>query len=234
LFFKRKLQGEELQLNLFIREKFGIKPKKMDLYVQAFRHKSVAKILSTGIKNSNERLEFLGDSVISTIVSEFLYENFPDKEEGYLTQLRSKIVSRTTLNKLGNDLEFEPHIKYLKGNFPYKSLLGNVFEAVFGAIYIDQGYKIAKQVFIREIIQKHIDLTNLDATKVDFKSKLLIYCQKNKLELDFRAENEEVIDGTIHFTMGVYINNEFKEKSTALSKRNAEKLAAEKVYKSII
>ena len=234
LLFNRKSHLKNSPLQLFIRQNFGFKPKKIDLYRQAFIHKSVAKKNPSGLKLSNERLEFLGDSVISTIVSEYLFEKFPDKDEGYLTQMRSKIVSRKSLNSLGEKIGLEPFVKYLKGNFPYKSLLGNVFEALFGAIYLDKGYKKAKEVFIEYILERYIDLENLEANNIDYKSQLLIYCQKNKLSLEFRTIKEESVKGSIQFTMGAFINGELKGQSTDLSKRSAEQAAAEIVSQEII
>jgi len=234
LLFNRKSQATHSQLQLFIRQNFGFKPRNLDIYAQAFSHKSVAKKNAAGLKLSNERLEFLGDSVISTIVSEYLFEKFPNKDEGYLTQMRSKIVSRKSLNSLGEQIGLEPFVKYLKGNFPYKSLLGNVFEALFGAIYLDKGYKKAKEIFIKKILDQYIDLENLEANIIDYKSQLLIHCQKNKLDLEFRIINEDNINGAIHFTMGAYINTELKGESTALSKRSAEQSAAEIVFQKII
>ena len=234
MLFNRKSQGKNSQLQLFIRQNFGFKPKNLDLYAQAFSHKSVSKKNAAGLKLSNERLEFLGDSVISTIVSEYLFEKFPNEDEGYLTQMRSKIVSRKNLNSLGEQIGLEPLVKYLKGNFPYKSLLGNVFEALFGAIYLDKGYKKAKEVFISKILDQYIDLENLEANNVDYKSQLLIHCQKNKLSLEFKIMNEENANGAIHFTMGAYVDGELKSQSTALSKRSAEQAAAKIVYQTII
>lgn len=234
LLFNRKSHLKNSPLQLFIRQNFGFKPKKIELYRQAFVHKSVAKKNTQGLKLSNERLEFLGDSVISTIVSEYLFEKFPDKNEGYLTQMRSKIVSRKSLNSLGEKIGLEPFVKYLKGNFPYKSLLGNVFEALFGAIYLDKGYKKAKEVFIECILEHYIDLENLEANNIDYKSQLLIYCQKNKLSLEFKTIKEESAKGSIHFTMGAFINGELKGQSTDLSKRSAEQAAAEIVSQEII
>ena len=128
----------------------------------------------------------------------------------------------------------EPFVKYLKGNFPYKSLLGNVFEALFGAIYLDKGYDKAKEVFIKCILEHYIDLENLEANNTDYKSQLLIYCQKNKLSLEFKTIKEETVNGSIHFTMGAFINCELKGQSTDLSKRSAEQAAAEIVYQDII
>jgi ribonuclease III len=234
LLFNRKSHVKNSQLQLFIRQSFGFKPKNIGLYTQAFSHKSVAKKNTRGLKLSNERLEFLGDSVISTIVSEYLFENFPNEDEGYLTQMRSKIVSRKSLNSLGEKIGLEPFVKYLKGNFPYKSLLGNVFEALFGAIYLDKGYKKAKEVFIKYILEQYIDLENLEAINIDYKSRLLIYCQKNKLELEFKTIKEETVKGSIKFTMGAFINGELKGQSTDLSKRSAEQAAAELVSLDII
>lgn len=234
LLFNRKSHLKNSPLQLFIRQNFGFKPKKIELYRQAFVHKSVAKKNTQGLKLSNERLEFLGDSVISTIVSEYLFEKFPDKNEGYLTQMRSKIVSRKSLNSLGEKIGLEPFVKYLKGNFPYKSLLGNVFEALFGAIYLDKGYKKAKEVFIECILEHYIDLENLEANNIDYKSQLLIYCQKNKLSLEFKTIKEESAKGSIHFTMGAFINGELRGQSTDLSKRSAEQAAAEIVSQEII
>lgn len=234
LLFNRKSYVKHSQLQLFIRQSFGFKPKNLELYAQAFSHKSVAKKNAAGLKLSNERLEFLGDSVISTIVSEYLFEKFPNEDEGYLTQMRSKIVSRKSLNSLGEKIELEPFVKYLKGNFPYKSLLGNVFEALFGAIYLDKGYKKAKEVFIKDILERYIDLENLEAINIDYKSQLLIYCQKNKLSLEFKTIKEETVKGSIKFTMGAFINDELKGQSTALSKRSAEQAAAEIVSQEII
>ena len=234
LLFNRKSHLKNSPLQLFIRQNFGFKPKKIELYRQAFVHKSVAKKNTQGLKLSNERLEFLGDSVISTIVSEYLFEKFPDKNEGYLTQMRSKIVSRKSLNSLGEKIGLEPFVKYLKGNFPYKSLLGNVFEALFGAIYLDKGYKKAKEVFIECILEHYIDLENLEANNIDYKSQLLIYCQKNKLSLEFKTIKEESAKGSIHFTMGAFINGELRGQSTDLSKRSAEQAAAEIVSQEFI
>ena len=234
MLFNRKSHVKNSNLQVYIRQSFGFKPKNLNLYAQAFSHKSVAKKNAAGLKLSNERLEFLGDSVISTIVSEYLFEKFPNEDEGYLTQMRSKIVSRKSLNLLGEKIGLEPFVKYLKGNFPYKSLLGNVFEALFGAIYLDKGYKKAKEVFIKKILEKYIDLENLEANNIDHKSQLLIYCQKNKLELEFKTINEQTIKGSISFTMGAYINGELKGESTDLSKRSAEQAAAEIASKEII
>lgn len=226
LLFFRKHSDEHVPLRSFLSRTFGIKTSNIDYYALAFRHKSVAK-KTTIIQKSNERLEFLGDSVISTIVSEYLYEKYPIKSEGFLTQMRSKIVNRNNLNSLGKQIGVEPFILYKKGPKEHKSLLGNVFEALIGAIYLDKGYKKTKSIFIESIINKYLDLDEIENTTVDFKSQLLMHCQKNKFALAYKIQNEEIVNSTIQFTIGVYINDELKASATASSKRKAEQKASE-------
>lgn len=225
LFF-RKRDNQYPALYSFINTSLGFKPGDMDLYVQAFRHKSVTKKFAKGTQGSNERLEFLGDAVISSIVSQYLYDFYPEEGEGFLTKMRSKIVNRTNLNFLGEKLNLEEHIHYLKGPTKHKSLVGNVFEALFGAIYLDKGYQHTKNVLIKLVIEKYIDLEDLEKTTTDFKSELLILCQKSKKKLEFRLLKEEVIHSVIYFTIGIYIDNEHKATAMESSKRKAEQHAA--------
>lgn len=232
LFF-RKLSVDHTSLRSFLVTSFGFKTANIDYYVLAFRHKSVTQKRSNLNQESNERLEFLGDSVISTIVSEYLYEKYPYKSEGFLTQMRSKIVNRTNLNYLGQKLDLEPLISYKKGPKEHKSLLGNVFEALFGAIYLDKGYKKTKKIFIESIIHKYLDLEEIENTTVDFKSQLLMYCQKNKLNLSYKILQEETVQSSIQFTIGVFIDDELKSQATASSKRKAEQKASEIALSSI-
>ena len=140
----------------------GIKPKDKALYLQAFRHRSQSVKLASGVQNSNERLEYLGDAVIGLIVGEFLFQKYPEKPEGELSKLRSKIVSRENLNFYGKCLNLEPLINYQRGKSVYKSLLGNILESLIGAIYLDQGYEKTKALFIHKIILQNTDITDLD------------------------------------------------------------------------
>ena len=229
LFFRKK-SGKHPYLLSFLRNSLGIVPGDIDLYAQAFRHKSVVQDSTI---ESNERLEFLGDSVISTIVSELLYEKYQGESEGFLTQLRSKIVNRSHLNKLGEQLNLIEHIEYQKGPGEHKSLLGNVFEALFGAIYLDKGYKTTKKIFLEQIFDKYIDVKKLQNTIVDFKSQLLIYCQKNKLELNYKTLGEEIIDSRTHFLIGVYIEDKLVAEAKATSKRKAEQKASEIAFSNL-
>ncbi len=233
LVFGTKSHPENPELLAFVRKSFGIRPKNTEVYIRAFKHKSVAKVNEQGFKESNERLEFLGDSVIGTIVSEYLFEKFPHKPEGFLTQMKSKIVSRKSLNHLGEKTGIEPLIQYQKNNAIFKSLLGNVFEALFGAIYLDKGYKVTKKVLIERVLIPYIDLEALEKTDIDFKSKLLIHSQKNKLNLEFRQLKEEKVKGKLQFTMGIFINDELQESAIGQSKRVAEQEAARMVLEKL-
>jgi len=229
-FFKRYKDKKYLVLETYLKEQFGIKTKNIELYNQAFQHKSVAKTNQKGIKLSNERLEFLGDSVISTVVAEYVYEAYPKEDEGFLTKMRSRIVSRESLNRLGKKIGIPKHIKFIEGkNNAHKSLIGNAFESLIGAIYLDKGFDYTKKILIDKILKKYIDLRVVEETNTDYKSQLLIECQKNKKELQFKELNKSKIEGEFYFTMGLFIDNRLIAKATAKSKRKAEQKAAKEV-----
>lgn len=233
-FFKKKsLSVLPQELSTFLIIKLGVNPKDEALYLQAFRHKSKSKQQPNGLQNSNERLEYLGDAVIGMIVGEFLYQKYPEKSEGDLSQLRSRIVSRENLNYYGECLQLEPFIIYLRGKAVYKSLLGNILESLIGAIYLDQGYHKAKNVFIDRIILKNSDLQELEQNDDDHKSQLIIYCQKNKIKLDFVFIHEINNNNKKQFEMAVVMNGIQKASAIGLSKREAEKQAAKKIMKTL-
>lgn len=234
-FLKRnkEISSKNPKLLPFLNDALGVQPVQIGLYEEAFTHKSTAVRNNAGIKKSYERLEFLGDAIIGAIVSEYVYQYYPNEDEGYLTKLKSKVVSRQNLNRIAQELDLEPIISYKRKNSRHKSLLGNVFEALFGAIYLDLGYTKTKEIFEKKIITPYIDLERLAKEEVDFKSKLLNYCQVNKLELSYELLNEEVKGGFTNFTMGVYLDGELKEFSSASSKREAEQKAAKKTLQQI-
>ncbi len=230
LFFHRTKDKKHQDLIDYLKSQFGLKTKNIEFYAQAFQHKSVAKTNKKGVKLSNERLEFLGDSVISTVVADYLYEQYPTKYEGFLTQIRSRIVSRESLNRLGKKIALDQQIKYIKGrNNQHKYLIGNAFESLIGAIYLDKGYEKAKDILLNNIFKNHIDLKIVEETDTDYKSQLLISCQKQQQKLTFKELNKAKIEGDFYFTMGLYINGEIKSKATAKSKRKAEQKASKEV-----
>lgn len=173
-----------------IRNIFGYQPKNVPVYELAFRHKSVA-IFHNGVKHCNERLEYLGDAVLGSIVADFLFKKFPFKDEGYLTEMRSRIVSRSNLNMLSRKLGLDQLVKASKeSSAPGSSILGDAFEAFVGAVYLDKGYEFARELIIRQIIQTHLDIDELMHRDTNFKSKVIEWAQKEKKTVDFILAEE--------------------------------------------
>jgi ribonuclease III len=201
----------------------GFYPNNLSLYQKAFRHKS-----ATGPDlPSNERLEFLGDAVLGAVVSHFLFRRFPFKDEGYLSKMRSKIVSRDHLNKLALKLGID--LLIVKGpdrRASFKSLHGDAFEALLGAIYIDKGYDFTKNYILNRILKFHVDIDELERTDFDFKSRLINYCQKEKKVFTFDTKES----GAAHekrFYVSALIDGEKLGEGTDFSKKRAEQKAAE-------
>ena len=214
----------------------GFVPGNLSLYRLAFRHKSVAQNLKKGIKNSNERLEFLGDAVLGSVVAEVLFKLYPYEDEGFLTELRSKIVNRSNLNQLARKLGFEQLIQYdnrMVNSTRQGSLLGDAFEALVGAIYLDKGYDFTKNFLINQIIKSHIDIHKLEQTETNFKSKLIEWCQRHGKDITFELiENKEGESNKL-FTVQAIIDGEIMGAGKEFNKKNAEKLAAEKACEAL-
>ena len=175
-----------------VKHLFGFLPNNIELYKLALIHRSASLFLEDGTPINNERLEFLGDAVIEAIVSDYLFIEFPERDEGFLTQLRSKIVSRSTINALGLRLGLDRHIIVQGGgNFAQKHLYGDALEAMVGAMYLDKGYEFANRLFINEILRRYINLSSMTRTETDFKSRLIEWGQKNKRRITFSTVNGE-------------------------------------------
>ena len=155
----------------------GFVPGNLSLYKMAFRHKSVATLLKNKAKNSNERLEFLGDAVLGSVIAEILFKTYPYQDEGFLTEMRSKIVNRVNLNQLAKKLGFNELIEFdtktVSITAKQSSLLGDAFEALIGAVYLDKGYNFTKDFITERIIKPHVDIHTLELTETNFKSKLI-------------------------------------------------------------
>jgi ribonuclease-3 len=214
----------------------GFVPGNLSLYRLAFRHKSVATNVKKGIKNSNERLEFLGDAVLGSVVAEVLFKLYPYEDEGFLTELRSKIVNRGNLNQLARKLGFEELIQYdnrMVNSTRQGSLLGDAFEALIGAVYLDKGYDFTKNFLINHIIKSHIDIHKLEQTETNFKSKLIEWCQRHGKDITFELiENKEGESNKL-FTVQAIIEGEIMGSGKEFNKKNAEKLAAEKACEAL-
>ena len=214
----------------------GFVPGNISLYRLAFRHKSVATNVKKGVKNSNERLEFLGDAVLGSVVAEVLFKLYPYEDEGFLTELRSKIVNRVNLNQLARKLGFEQLIQYdtrVVNSSRQGSLLGDAFEALVGAIYLDRGYDFTRNFLVNHIIKSHIDIHRLEQTETNFKSKLIEWCQRHGKDITFDlVENKEGESNKL-FTVQASIDGEVMGQGKEFNKKTAEKLAAEKACEAL-
>src|ERR1700754_1231151 len=187
----------------------GFVPGNLSLYRLAFRHKSVATNVKKGVKNSNERLEFLGDAVLGSVVAEVLFKLYPFEDEGFLTELRSKIVSRVNLNQLARKLGFEQLVEYdsrMVSNTRQGSLLGDAFEALIGAVYLDKGYDFTRNFLVNHIIKAHIDIHKLEQTETNFKSKLIEWCQRHGKDIVFYLVSNEDGENTKLFTVQAQVD----------------------------
>ena len=214
----------------------GFVPGNLALYKMAFRHKSVAQNIRKGVKNSNERLEFLGDAVLGSVVAEVLFKLYPYEDEGFLTELRSKIVSRVNLNQLARKLGFDKLIEFDNRALNAQrqgSLLGDAFEALIGAVYLDKGYDFTKHFLINHIIKSHIDIHKLEQTETNFKSKLIEWCQRHGKDISFDLVNNLEGENTKLFTVQASVDGEVAGMGKEFSKKNAEKLAAEKACETL-
>lgn len=214
----------------------GFVPGNLSLYRLAFRHKSAAQNIRKGVKNSNERLEFLGDAVLGSVVAEVLFKLYPYEDEGFLTELRSKIVSRVNLNQLARKLGFEKLIEYdsrIMGSSRQGSLLGDAFEALIGAVYLDKGYDFTKNFLVNHIIKSHIDIHTLEQTETNFKSKLIEWCQRHSKDISFDLIANSDGENIKLFTVQASVDNEIMGLGKEFSKKNAEKLAAEKACEAL-
>jgi ribonuclease-3 len=234
-FYKLYLSPERKYVKK-LKNLLGFIPGNLSLYRMAFRHKSIATNVKKGVKNSNERLEFLGDAVLGSVVAEVLFKLYPYKDEGFLTELRSKIVSRVNLNQLARKLGFEQLVEYdnrMVSNTRQGSLLGDAFEALIGAVYLDQGYDFTKNFLINHIIKSHIDIHTLEQTETNFKSKLIEWCQRHGKDISFDlVENQEGESAKL-FSVHAVIDGEVMGLGKEFSKKNAEKLSAEKACEAL-
>jgi len=207
---------------------FGISPRNLDLYKLAFIHKSASIVLSRGKRVNNERLEYLGDAVLDAIVADYLFSQFPNQKEGFLTKMRSKIVSRTSLNQLALDMGLDKLIvSQPNSQNPQKNIYGNALEAMIGAMFIDRGFQFTSNCIVTSILDKYIDLDNLQTIENDYKSRLFEWAQKNKCVLQFQNQECPPSDGyNPHFISTISFNEQMLGEGHGSSKKEAEQNAA--------
>ena len=213
----------------------GFIPRRTSYYKLAFLPKSALQKHPSGVRLNNERLEYLGDAVLDAIVADYLYKRFPEGDEGFMTKLRARIVKRKTLNQVAVRLEIPGLINQVgsPGN-KSKHLYGNALEALIGAIYIDRGYRAAKRFFIRRIMQKHIDLVQLVEKDPDYKSRVIEWAQKNRVEIVFESLVEHTAgQKSPAFISTISLEGQAKGTGRGGSKKDAEQQAAKKALEHI-
>lgn len=236
LFRKRK---ENEQFYSFFKNILGFTPRRTEIYQVAFIHRSKSVETIKGHRINNERLEYLGDAVLSAIVADYLYKKFPLQGEGFLTELRSKIVSRSNLNKVAHKIGLAQLIQYNKEQQGiFKSIEGDAFEALVGAIYLEKGYKFTQRIIIRRVIQLHMDIDALSQQDWNFKSKLIDWGQKTKCKVMFEVVNtinpNKKNSNRKEYEVRTLIDNKPGESAIEYSIKAAEQLAAEKTFKKLV
>lgn len=206
----------------------GKTPINLGLYEQALSHSSVAKKNPGGIKDSYERLEYLGDAILGMVVAELLFKKFPFKEEGFLTELRARIVSREALNLLCQKIGLSPLIRYGQAKGPrHKSVFGDVMEAVIGAFYLDHGFEATRKFILSKLIQPHYDFDELLNTSYNHKSKIIEWAQKENKDIDFELI-EEKGESSKQFIVQLSVDGKPVMKGFGFNKKKAEQDAARK------
>ena len=220
-FFKKKtLPLLNKDFIFFLKNKFGVRHISQRLYLEAITHSSYKNIENS--QYDNERLEFLGDAFISLAVANYLFKVYPEENEGYLTQLRAKIVSRESLNKIGEDIGLQNFILYQKSSNNYKSLVGNTFEALYGAILIDIGVEKAQKSIEEFILKGQINIDQIILENRDYKSELLMLFQKKRTAIVFKTLKTSHDQQEVKFISEVFSNGKSIGKGIGSSKKAAE------------
>lgn len=229
LFFQQKPLPDYLDKDFkkFLVKLLGYKPANFEPYYQAFLHSSYANSKQHLAFRHNERLEFLGDLILDAVIGEFLYEKFPNLDEGNLSRLKTRFVSRKTLNQLAEKLNL---IDFVAGDFRSgaipEDVKGNTFEALVGAIFLDIGYKKTRKVVMKNFFDKHLNLFALLNNDDDYKSKLVKWAQKSRKVIRFEAQ-EIRSEIKKEYTVVVYLDDEACGKGVSPNKKAAEQLAAQ-------
>ena len=209
----------------------GFKPIEISYYKKAFIHRSTSKIDTEGNPINYERLEFLGDAMLSSIIAAHLFSKAPAGDEGYLTKMRSKIVSREHLNELGRDLNL---VRFLDSKVPVQhfgeNIHGNLFEALVGAIYLDRGYSFCEKFIQKRVVVPYVDIAKLEGKVISYKSLLIEWCQKEKKKFHFDIFEDNDSSGERLFGVKFSVDDKVIAKARASSKKKAEEKACQRAY----
>ncbi len=211
-----------------IKKILGFSPSNISLYEKALIHRSATFTKDDGRRINNERLEFLGDAILDAVLSDYLFNEFPDYDEGKLTKIRSKIVNGHMLNKLSVSLGIDSLlISHINNGNKGKKLYGDALEAFIGSVFLDKGYLKTKEFIIRRLLNKHLDLSLILITEDDYKSQVYQWAQKLNKRIDLSyIEDFDQEHNIIHFTTTLRIDHEIFGQGTGVSKREAEQIAS--------
>ena len=209
----------------------GFEPKELTYYKKAFTHRSTNKIGENGYPFNYERLEFLGDAMLGSVIAAHLYNEVPSGDEGYLTKMRSKIVSREHLNELGKDLNLIQFVNS-KVNPQHFSdnIHGNIFEGLVGAIYLDRGFSYCEKFIFKKVIEPYVDISKLEGKVISYKSLIIEWCQKEKKKFVFEIFEDNGTEEQRFFGVKLDIDNKTIAKARETSKKKAEEKAAKRAY----
>ena len=206
-------------------------PKQLEFYQKAFTHRSLKKVDKNGEPYNYERLAVVGDAMLGSVIASYLFIKVPNQSEGYLTQMRSKIVSREHLNELGKDLNL---ISFVKSNIPKNNIgdniHGNIFEALIGAIYLDRGYDYCNKFIYDKVIVPYVDIPKLEGKITSYKGLIIEWCQKNKKKYFIDTYEDTGNEPVKHFSVKIKIDDIQIAKGRATSKKKAEEQASKRVY----
>lgn len=213
---------------LFLKSLLGFYPTNLRVYDIAVIHKSASKLDSQGNLINNERLEYLGDAILGAAIADFLYNRFPNQDEGYLTQMRSKLVNRSFLTQLTYQIGLNHYIQSnTTSTIESSHIYGDTLEALIGAIYLDKGYPEAKKFITRKLLNNYVNLVEVQNTNSNYKSQLIEWSQKNKKAVSFDTADESKNDGKQPwFTATIEIDNEPLGKGSGTSKKEAQQNAS--------
>ena len=226
---------KDKELYVFIYRITGYYPRDIKLYRLAMVHRSRAVKAPDGHWTNNERLEFLGDAVLDTVVADYLYSTFPHKHEGFLTSTRAKIVQRESLNRIGNQLQLDGFVNASMHSSSHNSYIcGNTLEALVGAVYLDQGYKRCRRFIIERLIKKHFNINRLVKTDQNYKSRLIEWTQKYRIDIEYElVESTTDEDKNPIFKTAVILGGIIASDAVGYSKKESHQAASRKALERL-
>jgi len=229
--FSSRRPADDGNFFLKLEHLLGFKIKNKALYIKAFTHRSMNIKDAKGNALNYERLEFVGDAMLGAVIAAYLFNEVPRGDEGYLTKMRSKVVSREHLNELGKELDL---ISMVESRIPKSqfgnNIHGNLFEALIGALFLDRGYEDCRDFIFKRVINPHVDIEKLEGKVISYKSLLIEWCQKEKHSFDYEVYEDTGKDELKHFSVKLRVNDKIVARARATSKKKAEEKASKRAF----